>query len=183
MKSVYILALNLLIILNCSYYIPYRINKVPIDESNNSFLIFNFNRNNLNKKIYNFILKSELRYGDTYLSPFYDLNPENEYWKNFYENPDDLPLPMRIGNRSQYVYFTEGCDYYIPLPIGEYFLDIELRRIGQTGYARKKIKIESQQSVYINFEEILDDEDHIKINLQVKETKLKIHADKCIYKE
>ncbi|ASV10030.1 hypothetical protein AR546_07130 [Leptospira interrogans serovar Canicola] len=183
MRMRIVLIMLILNIIDCSYYIPYKFMRLPIDQSNNSFLIFKYNGIQENRKTNRYILNPVLRYGETYLSPAYNLNPENDFWQIFYSNPTDLPYSMRISGTSQYVYYTEGCEYYIPIPTGEYYIDINFRRVGQAGFVRQKVKIIDQQSLYLNFTEIPDDLHKIMLNLHLRETKPKGSIEKCIYKD
>ncbi|MBM9578635.1 hypothetical protein JWG45_15930 [Leptospira sp. 201903070] len=180
-KLIFVSMLSALI--QCSYYIPYKFTKLPISESDGSFLIFRYNRVQENKNENRYILNPVLRYGETYLTPAYNLNPENSFWKIFYKNPDDLPYSMIVGEASQNVYYTEGCEYYIPIPIGEYYLDIEFRRVGQSGFIRQKVKIDNQQSLYLDFEENPDAIDQIILNLRLMETMPRKKSEKCYYKD
>ncbi|EQA61125.1 hypothetical protein LEP1GSC062_1601 [Leptospira alexanderi serovar Manhao 3 str. L 60] len=84
---------------------------------------------------------------------------------------------------TEYTYFTEECEYRIPIPAGIYNLEIEFKSFGLTGYIRKSVDVKERNSLYLDFQR--SEEDTNRINLQIAHnlTKSKDNLEKCIYKD
>ncbi|WP_229267127.1 hypothetical protein [Leptospira sp. mild_001] len=169
-------------LVNCLYVLPFK-DRVLIPEDSSSFLIFNYKGFNLNKYSKHFTLKADLRYKNGYMTQAYDLIPDNQYWRTYYTNPEDLPFTMRWHTVTEYTYFTEECEYRIPIPTGIYNLEIEFKSFGLTGYIKKSVDVKEQNSLYLDFQRSEEDTNRINLQIAHKLTKSKNNLEKCIYKD
>lgn len=167
------------------FVLPFK-TRVSIPENNNSYLIFKYeglkSRIGESRGSYQYILKAILRYRDGYATSAYDLMPGNGYWRDFYSNPEDLPFDMRSHSVSAFVNFTESCEYYIPIPTGQYNIEFEFYSNGIQGQLRRAFDVKDQNSLYLKFSEYLRD-GRMGIDVIQSPTKSKEGNTKCVYRD